>query len=336
MNAFAIEELFGGPFARTAQAILNVQRDDGAIPWFEGGRVDPWNHVEAAMALAVLGEIEAARDAFGWLADNQREDGAWFAAYGEDGAVLEDHCDTNATAYVATGLHTYLEATGDGGFARGLLSLMRRALDFVVAHVDAVGALAWSVGPGGEEAPGSLLAASASVVASLRSGCVLARQLESPRRDWAKAAERIARRITRAESDFIDKSVYAMDWYYPVLAGIVGGGRARDRLLAGEERFLLPGFGVRCRADGNWVTAAETAECALAYWRAGLPGTAERLLELAQLLRDDGGAYVTGVVAPERVEYPRGERTTYSAAAVVIATDALGNGPSARVFKALV
>ena len=39
----------------TAQAIASVQRPDGMIPWFEGGHCDPWNHVEAAMALSVCG-----------------------------------------------------------------------------------------------------------------------------------------------------------------------------------------------------------------------------------------------------------------------------------------
>ena len=39
----------------TAHAIADVQRADGMIPWFEGGHCDPWNHVEAAMALSACG-----------------------------------------------------------------------------------------------------------------------------------------------------------------------------------------------------------------------------------------------------------------------------------------
>jgi hypothetical protein len=334
MSAVAFEEHFGEPFEKTVDAILSVQRKDGAIPWYAGGRLDPWNHVEAAMALAILGELGAARDAFAWLADNQREDGSWFAAYGENRTVLEDHCDTNATAYVATGLDLYLTASGDIAFVRDLFSVVTRALDFVTAHVDAAGALAWSVGPG-DARGGSLLAASASVVTSLRSGCALAELLGAPRPDWGDAGERIARRIRHAECAFIDKSEYAMDWYYPVLAGVLGASAAQERLIARQTHFLVPDFGVRCRSDGNWVTAAESAECALAHWRAGLPHVADTLLDLAQSLRDDDGAYLTGVVAPERAEYPRGERTTYSAAAVVLAADALAGGPSGQVFSRL-
>jgi hypothetical protein len=39
------------------------------------------------------------------------------------------------------------------------------------------------------------------------------------------------------------------------------------------------------------------------------------------------------MVHPERVHFPRGERTTYTAAAIVLATDAFaGRGPAAGLF----
>lgn len=37
--------------AVTVRGILGVQRPDGAIPWFRGHHLDPWDHTEAAMAL---------------------------------------------------------------------------------------------------------------------------------------------------------------------------------------------------------------------------------------------------------------------------------------------
>ena len=39
---------------RTASTIAEWQLPNGMIPWFPGGHCDPWNHVEAAMALACL------------------------------------------------------------------------------------------------------------------------------------------------------------------------------------------------------------------------------------------------------------------------------------------
>ena len=59
-----------------------MQRPDGMIPWFEGGHCDPWNHVEAAMALD-RGRARTTRPtrAYQWLADTQLPDGSWFNYY---------------------------------------------------------------------------------------------------------------------------------------------------------------------------------------------------------------------------------------------------------------
>ncbi len=44
----------------TVAALLAVQRPDGALPWFRGHHLDPWDHTEAAMALDAAGEHDAA------------------------------------------------------------------------------------------------------------------------------------------------------------------------------------------------------------------------------------------------------------------------------------
>jgi hypothetical protein len=335
MSEPALEDAIDDDLQKTASTILTVQRDDGAIPWFAGGRLDPWNHVEAAMALTVAGEIEAARRAYRWLADRQRDDGSWFAAYAEDGSVLEEHSDTNATAYIATGLHLYFVVTEDERFARELLHTVERALEFVSRHADEHGMLPWSIGPGDLISPHSLLAASASVVCSLRSGAALSRNLGRKRPDWSEAAARIASAIAENELAFLDKSLFAMDWYYPVLSGVLDRNRARERLVNGLSRFVVAGNGVRCRADGDWVTAAESAECAIACARADFVQLGLRILACTRSMRDDDGAFRTGVVHPDRSEFPNGERTTYSAAAIVLASDVLSDGPSGRIFSPL-
>ena len=40
---------------QTAEAIAEWQLPTGMIPWTPGDHADPWNHVEAAMALARAG-----------------------------------------------------------------------------------------------------------------------------------------------------------------------------------------------------------------------------------------------------------------------------------------
>jgi hypothetical protein len=63
--------------AETAATIVSMQEADGAVPWTVGEHVDVWNHVEAAMAMLVAGEVEAAEAAYDWCRRNQRHDGTW-------------------------------------------------------------------------------------------------------------------------------------------------------------------------------------------------------------------------------------------------------------------
>ena len=102
------------------------------IPWFPGGHCDPWNHVEAAMALTVGGLDAEAEAAYQWLADTQLADGSWFNYYLADG-VKDPRLDTNVCAYVATGRGTTTWSTGDAGLLRGAVAGGRAGVDFVLA-----------------------------------------------------------------------------------------------------------------------------------------------------------------------------------------------------------
>ena len=125
-----------------------------------------------------------------------------------------------------------------------------------------------------------------------------------------------------------------MDWYYPVLTGAVVGAAATGRIRARWSELLVEGLGVRCVADKVWVTAAETAECAMAAARAGLATEADELLAWTRHLRADDGGYWTGCVHPECVRFPGGQKSTYSAAAVVIADHVLNRrSPAAAMFS---
>ncbi|MEO9181426.1 MAG: prenyltransferase, partial [Acidimicrobiales bacterium] len=85
--------------AQTGAQLASLQIASGQIPWFPGGHSDPWNHVEAAMALTVTGHVEEARAAYRWLAESQLGDGSWFNYYVGVG-VKDTRLDTNVCAYV--------------------------------------------------------------------------------------------------------------------------------------------------------------------------------------------------------------------------------------------
>jgi hypothetical protein len=85
-------------------------------------------------------------------------------------------------------------------------------------------------------------------------------------------------------------------------------------------------------ADRPWLTGAETCELALALAASGRPGAATEQLAAMQHLRAEDGSYWTGLVFADDARWPV-ERTTWTAAAVVLAADAIsGAGPAAGLF----
>ena len=320
--------------AATAEAIASVQLPSGMIPWFPGGHADPWNHVEAAMALGVGGLVGRAEEAYAWLHRSQHRDGSWCTYYLSEG-VEEPRRDTNVVSYVATGCWHHYLLTGDRAFLVWAWPMVRKAITFALRHQRPGGELVWSVEPDGTLGRFALLTGSSSAYFSLRCAIAIAEELGDEQPDWELAAGRLAHAVAYRPEAFEPKERWAMDWYYPVLSGAVRGPMGDARLAERWSEFVMEGIGVRCVSDRNWVTAAETAECVLALDALGARGPALDLLTWIQALRHDDGSYWTGWVHPERVHFPGGERSTYTSAAVVLAADALaGAGPQAGLFRA--
>jgi hypothetical protein len=317
----------------TAHSIAEVQRPDGMIPWFPGGHCDPWNHVEAAMALSVCGLTAEAERAYRWLADNQLADGSWFNYYLAEG-VKDSRLDTNVCAYIAAGLWHHHLVTGEHELLRRLWPAMERALDFVLRWQQPDGSVRWSLDPAGRPEGYALLTGSSSIYHSLLCGVAAAERLGKDRPDWELAAGRLGHAVAHHPTAFAPKEEFAMDWYYPMLSGALGGERGRDRMAQHWDTFVMEGLGVRCVSTNDWVTAAETAECVLALDGLGMEEAAHQLLADAQGLRLPDGSYWTGMVYPDEVSFPGGERTTYTAAAMILAADALSNtSPAAGLFR---
>jgi hypothetical protein len=319
--------------AETIESIRAVQLKDGMIPWFAGGHADPWNHVEAAMALTVGGAVRDAERAYEWLRSRQRPDGSWHTYYLAKGQVEEPRLDTNVCAYVATGVWHHFLATRDSGFLEDLWPVVERAIDFVVGWQRPGGELVWSVDPDGTPGCYGLLTGSSSAYFSLRCAIACAFQLGRERPDWELAAGRLRHAIASFGGGFASKDEFAMDWYYPVLVGALEAGTAIDRIEERWSQFVIEPRGVRCVSHRPWVTAAETAECAIALASIGRHDQAATLLGWARQHRCRDGSYLTGLVYPDGSTYPPGEQSSYTAAAIVLAEDCLHMlSPAAQLF----
>jgi hypothetical protein len=331
------EVLTAQQVAAAAWSIASQQEPSGAIPWFAPiggvpGHVDAWNHVEAAMALSVAGLTEPARRAYEWLRNVQRPDGSWPAKW-VLGEVTEPGGESNHAAYVAVGVWHELLVTGDDGFAERMWPTVRRAVEFTLGLQSARGEIIWIRRPDGSPSDHALLTGCSSIYQSLRCAVALAERLGDPQPDWELAADQLGHVVAAHPEAFADKSRYSMDWYYPMLGGPVRGQAAHRRIAEHWDTFVVPGLGCRCVSDQPWVTGAETCELVLALDAVGETGRALELFDAMQHLRHADGSYWTGYQFANDRHFP-GDRSTYTAAAVILAADALsGTTPGATIFK---
>ncbi|MEU7002192.1 prenyltransferase [Nonomuraea sp. NPDC046570] len=316
---------------QTAASIAAIQEEDGGVPWPEG-HVDAWNHVECLMAMSVAGLTAQSRHGYGWLAGHQRADGSWPAKL-VGGTATEANGESNHAAYIAVGVWHELLVTGDEAFAASMWPVVKKALDYVVGLQTARGEIVWERDASGRAADYALLTGCSSIHQGLRSGVRLADRLADPQPHWELAADRLAHVLAAHPEAFADKSRYSMDWYYPVLGGAVRGAQAFELLAREWSRFVVPGLGIRCVSDQPWVTGAETCELVLALDALGDRERATRLFADVQHLRHDDGSYWTGWQFANDRHFPH-ERSGYTAAAVVLAADALcGYTEGAALFR---
>jgi hypothetical protein len=314
--------------AATGDSLVRLQREDGMIPWFDGGHCDPWNHVESAMALSVCGRVDEAVLAYDWLCAMQLSDGSWFNYYLGD-RVKDPRIDTNVCAYIATGIWHHYCVTGDQGFLADHFEAASRALDFVLRFQLEDGTIRWSLDSTGRAEHYALLTGSSSIFHALRCGVAAAEQLGEARPDWELAAGRLGHAIAHHPGSFAPKNEFAMDWYYPVLCGALEGDAAVRRLDLSYPTFVIRGLGVRCVSTNDWVTAAETAECAIVLDAVGRREDAIQLLAQTDGHRREDGSYWTGIAYPELTTFPALESTSYTSAAIVLAADALSDTTAA-------
>ncbi|MEU7646112.1 prenyltransferase [Streptomyces huasconensis] len=310
----------------TVRGILAVQREDGAIPWFRGHHLDPWDHTEAAMALDAAGEHAAAGRAYDWLARHQNPDGSWYAAYadGDPHDVTDRSRETNFCAYLAVGVWHHYLATGDEAFLDRMWPAVFAAVEFVLALQQPGGQIGWKREADGTPVTDALLTGCSSIHQALRCALAVAEQRGEPQPDWELAAGALAHAIGHHPERFLDKNRYSMDWYYPVLGGALTGDAAKARIEEGWDRFVVPDLGVRCVVPNNWVTGGESAELALALWMVGESDRALEILQSIQHLRDpESGLYWTGYVFDDKAVWPE-ELTAWTAGSLLLAVAALG------------
>ena len=310
---------------KTAHYIRSLQQPDGAILWNKNDKLDPWDHVEAAMGLSVTGFYLEAERAYTWLAEQQCTDGSWQSAYFcESPSELKE---TNFIAYIATGVWLHYQITQNEDFLKTFYPVVKKALDFVLRFQQPDGEISWAVNRhSNEPEPDALLTACASIARSIECGIHISQQLDQDCKHWSQAWQKLCHAVKHKPECFDrtweSKARFAMDWYYPILAGLYSSDDATARLDQRWQEFIEPELGCRCVTDEPWVTMAETSELVMALVAANDNPRAEKLFKtLAQWQQDDGG-FVTGYVFRDKAIWPE-DKTSWTAGAVLLAADAL-------------
>ena len=201
--------------------------------------------------------------------------------------------------------HRWL-CTGDRGFAETMWPVVERAIDFVLDLQTPRGEILWARHADGTPWSFALLTGSSSICHSLRCAIALAELLGHERPDWELSAARLTHVIRHVPDAFSPKHRWAMDWYYPVLAGVVLGDAGRERLAERHAAFVMDGCGVRCVSDRPWVTAAETCEYAMANLAVGNDRGRRRPVPLGPAVPHRRRPLLDGHRVPRRGPLPRG------------------------------
>jgi hypothetical protein len=315
----------GREVSRTAEYIARVQREDGLIPWTAGDTADPWDHIEGAMGLSVAGYYEAARSAYEWLRSEQLPDGSWWETYNTevDGSRYKE---THRTTYVATGVWHHYLVTGDRSFLERMWPTVEHALEFAVRYQEPTGEIFWAVDGDGDPDRDALLSSCCSTHKSLSCGIAIARRLDRPHEEWMQARDSLRSAIVDGTGQFDrtweSKRRYAMNWFYPVLSGLITVEAARERLDDRMDEFLVPGLGCRCVTDEPWVAVAETSELVLALVASDRRSQATSVFDWLSRWQADDGGFWTGYQFEDEEIWPE-EKPTWTAGAVLLAADAL-------------
>ena len=313
-------------YKRSVEYILKVQNQDGSIPWEVNKKLDPWDHIEAAMGLSVAGKKEETERAFLWLKANQLSDGSWYSEYLMSSPVTKRR-ETNFSAYIATGLWHYYLVFEDKHFLKFMLPTITNSVNFVTSMQTEQGDIYWASEEDKEILDDSLITGSSSIYKSLECASAIFNLLgeSSLQADISKKnlKNSILNNPERYDRSWESKSRYSMDWYYPILCGIYDDKKSIKDIETKWSKFIVDGMGCKCVEEEPWVTVAESSELVLALVKIGLREEALKIFNSLHQWRDtQDGLYWTGYVYKDKKFWPV-EKPTWTAGAVLLAADAL-------------
>ena len=306
--------------------ILSVQNKDGSIPWEIDEKLDPWDHIEAAMGLSIAKRKEESERAFLWLKEQQLKDGSWYSEY-RNSIPATKRRETNFTAYIATGLWHYYLIFEDKAFLEKMLPTLSKSVSFILSMQTEDGDIYWAAEEGKEILDDSLITGSSSIFKSLECASAIYKTFKLPDQNIRSSMEKLKyslnNNLERYDRNWDSKSRYSMDWYYPIMCGVYDKEKSVKLIESKWSDFIVEGKGCKCVKEEPWVTVAESSELVVALEKIGLSNKAKTLLDSLHQWRDqDDNLYWTGYVYTDKKFWPV-EKPTWTAGAILLAADAV-------------
>jgi len=317
-----------------AKYILSCQDSDGGIRWEPDSKLDPWDHIEAAMGLDVLGFEKESKKAYEWLKLHQENDGSWFSSYhSQEKNLLKE---TNFSSYIAVGMwHHYLNFS-DKNFLENFWPVLDLAIEFTLSAQTEHGDFFWAKEKN-SWLDDSLKTGCSSIYMSLFFYKKIAKELNLQDRvseyQIKNLRECLLSNPNRFDRNWESKSRYSMDWYYPILTGVLNKPESIKILRRKWDKFVVEGLGCKCVEEEPWVTAAESSELAIALSRLGLKKEAEEVLQNTFNLIDEDGLLWTGYVFKDKKFWPI-EKPSWTMGAAILAGNSINEfSPSHNFFN---
>ena len=312
-------------FLRIAQSIKTNQLDSGAIPSNADLSHDPWDHIEAIMGLNFLNDKESSDLAFKWLKNNQNKDGSWYAKYSNNDPI-ELNKPTHFGPYISVAALHYYKIFSDKDKLLELWETIDSAIDFSLNLQDSNGTIPWSVDKNNQIENDFLLTGASSILKSLECAIAISKILDlDANKKWTKAYELLAYAIKNPKGLFdktIDRSRFSMDWYYPIISGVLSDSEKDKYIKKIYKDFYIEGIGVKCVVEEPWVTVAETSEFIVSLVISNEIEEAKKLLIEVMNISDLNDIPYMGWQYEENIFWPE-EKPSWTAAALILAADSI-------------
>ena len=317
-----------------AKYILSCQDSEGGIRWEPNSKLDPWDHIESAMGLDVLGFEAESKNAYNWLRAYQESDGSWLSLF--HSSEKNNLKETNFSSYIAVGMWHHFKNFNDKNFLDEFWPVLDAAIEFTLSAQSEHGDFFWAK-DNKNWLDDSLKTGCSSIYMSLLCYKKIAHEIDKRDRvsdtQINNLRDCLKNKPFRFDRNWESKERYSMDWYYPILSGAFSKSDSIELIRDKWNEFVVEGLGCKCVKEEPWVTAAESAELVLALTKIGLKNEAEKILQDTFNLIDDDGLLWTGYVFKDKKYWPI-EKPSWTMGAAILAGNAINKfSPSSDFFK---